>query len=120
MRYGIIGEEDEDRFLSLSRPLHYSDGIEPTELYVCFLDFITNCQLRRPRFPLRSEVERANATRLAGLPGPSNTYEALDIPGWDSRGNRLTRERTERLCDRLVALKRITLKVRSDDSWLVK
>ena len=34
MRYGEINEEDETRLRALSREVNYTDGIEPTELYI--------------------------------------------------------------------------------------
>ena len=57
-------------------------------------------------------MERANAARLANLPGPSQTYEAFDVPGRDSRGNIVTPQQAGRLLERIIALKRITLKAR--------
>ncbi|KAL5495571.1 hypothetical protein ACEPAI_1034 [Sanghuangporus weigelae] len=94
MRCGKIKTEDEECFLALSRPLTYDDGIEPTEL-----------------FPLRDEVECANAARLRNLPGPSQTYLAFDVPGRDHRGIQVTAQQADKLLERLVAVKRITLKI---------
>ncbi|KAL5518664.1 hypothetical protein ACEPAH_347 [Sanghuangporus vaninii] len=94
MRCGKIETEDEECFLALSRPLAYDDGIEPTEL-----------------FPLRDEVECANAARLRNLPGPSQTYVAFDVPGRDHRGIQVTAQHADKLLERLVAVKRITLKI---------
>lgn len=72
-----------------------------------------------PRYPLRREVEEANSSRLASLPGPAHTYTALDIEGHDIRGRRLSPEQAQRLLDRLVALKTITLKVLNNDCYII-
>lgn len=61
MRRGEISPDARKTFIGLSRPLPVEDGLLPTEL-----------------FPLRNEVERANASRLASLSGPSYKYEARD------------------------------------------
>ncbi|OBZ77024.1 ATP-dependent DNA helicase pfh1 [Grifola frondosa] len=62
LRHGTISAEAQKTFSSLSRPLPpLPSGILPTELY-----------------PLRGQVERANNTRLAALPGPVFTYAARD------------------------------------------
>lgn len=63
------------------------------------------------RFPLRGEVEQANAARLSNLPGPSQTYLAFDVPGRDHRGLQVTPQQAEKLLERLVAVKSIRLKV---------
>lgn len=49
------------KFHQLLRKVHYTDGIEPTEL-----------------FPTRQEVKRANETRLRLLPGQAYRYVAND------------------------------------------
>lgn len=61
MRRGEISLAARQTFASLSRPLPQDDGLLPTEL-----------------FPLRIEVDRANAARMASLSGPSFKYEARD------------------------------------------
>ena len=61
MRQGDISSAAKQTFSSLSRPLPQDDGILPTEL-----------------FPLRNEVDRANAARMASLTGPSFKFEARD------------------------------------------
>ncbi|THH11770.1 hypothetical protein EW145_g431 [Phellinidium pouzarii] len=94
MRYGKLDDADVKHFNKLSRAVVYTDGIEPTEL-----------------FPLRREVETANASRLSSLPGPSHTYRALDIAGIDIRGHPITLQQAEKLLERLIAVKSLTLKV---------
>lgn len=64
MRRGEITPAAKQTFVGLSRPLPQDDGILPTEL-----------------FPLRAEVDRANAARMAALTGPAVTYEARDSGG---------------------------------------
>ncbi|KAL2024688.1 hypothetical protein VTK56DRAFT_6889 [Thermocarpiscus australiensis] len=61
MRLGRISEKTVRNFQSLSRPLHFDDGLEVTEL-----------------FPTRHEVENSNQKRLQALPGKSYRYEAVD------------------------------------------
>ncbi|KAI1792662.1 PIF1-like helicase-domain-containing protein [Ganoderma leucocontextum] len=62
LRKGNIAPSAHQTFTSLSRPLPpLPSGILPTELY-----------------PLRAQVERANTTRLAALPGSVHAYVARD------------------------------------------
>jgi hypothetical protein len=62
-------------------------------------------------YPTRHEVDHANETRLKQLSGDLHTYQALDLPGQDSKGEKVSRETMERLLERLVAAKMISLKV---------
>jgi len=61
MREGLLTPSSVSKFRSLSRPLHFADQLEATEL-----------------FPTRAEVEAANATRMQNLQGELRTYEARD------------------------------------------
>lgn len=62
LRKGTISPSAQTTFTSLSRALPpLPSGILPTELY-----------------PLRAQVERANSTRLAALPGAPRTFAARD------------------------------------------
>lgn len=61
LRLGSLNEEMTQKFARLTRPLHYDDGIQPTEL-----------------FPTRFEVQRANIQRLKSLPGNARVYKAMD------------------------------------------
>ena len=62
LRKGTISPSAQQTFTTLSRPLPpLPSGILPTELY-----------------PLRAQVERANTTRLAALPGAVHAYSARD------------------------------------------
>jgi len=61
MRLGRISEATVQNFKSLARPLHFSDGLDTTEL-----------------FPTRNEVDRANEARMRNLPGKTRRYEAMD------------------------------------------
>ncbi|OAX43616.1 hypothetical protein K503DRAFT_680770, partial [Rhizopogon vinicolor AM-OR11-026] len=94
MRFGKLGADSIQAFGSLSRPVKYSDGIGPTQLY-----------------PTRAEVDRANQARLNSLPGDSIRYEATDTPGRDSNDNLVSLESMKRLLERLVAQQVIHLKV---------
>ncbi|KAF8912955.1 hypothetical protein CPB84DRAFT_490815 [Gymnopilus junonius] len=93
MRHGMLNTDDVHCLQSLSRPLHYSDGIEPSQL-----------------FPLRREVESCNNSRLKELPGPKHNYPAMDHAGYDIYGNPIERESAELLLDRINALSIISLK----------
>ncbi|KAJ3554091.1 hypothetical protein NM688_g3284 [Phlebia brevispora] len=87
MRQGEITPDAKKVFISLSRPLTFNDGILPTEL-----------------FPLRSEVDRANAARLTALPGSSIKYEARD-------SGAAPLEKRAKLLDNMVAQKLLELKI---------
>ena len=63
------------------------------------------------RFPLRTEVESCNNTRLAALPGPEYTYNAVDSVGYDYRDQPIPEESANILLDRLVAVPKLSLKV---------
>lgn len=63
------------------------------------------------RFAKRSEAETANRGRLQALPGAEHEYTATDRPGHDSQGAPLTIKKAEQILDRLVALKKVELKV---------
>ncbi len=79
MRLGRISEKTVQTFQSLSRPLHFDDGLEVTELWV-FLSF-PSAWLRTDalvRFPTRNEVDSANQKRLNALSGKSIRYSAVD------------------------------------------
>ncbi|PGH03414.1 hypothetical protein AJ79_07380 [Helicocarpus griseus UAMH5409] len=61
MRLGKLSPETIEAFKQLSRPLNFHDSIEATEL-----------------FPTRSEVERANKTRMDRLSGETMVFNAVD------------------------------------------
>lgn len=61
MRFGQLTAQSVAEFQKLSRPIHYNDGIEPTEL-----------------FPMRHDVDRSNNTRLGALTTDGWTYVASD------------------------------------------
>ncbi|KIW00204.1 uncharacterized protein PV09_08244 [Verruconis gallopava] len=61
MREGRLRPESIARFRSLNRPITFEDSLEATEL-----------------FPTRTEVDRANAQRMANLQGELHIYEARD------------------------------------------
>ncbi|THU91662.1 hypothetical protein K435DRAFT_673653, partial [Dendrothele bispora CBS 962.96] len=94
MRIGKLSQEHIRLLLSLSRPLRYPDGIEPSYL-----------------FPLRAEVDACNQSRLQALKSPAVTYEAMESAGVDVFGQLIDKESALKLLDRLVAPRTITLKV---------
>jgi ATP-dependent DNA helicase PIF1 len=61
MRFGTLTASSIAKFKSLSRPVDYSDGLEPTEL-----------------FPLRGEVDKSNLGRLKGIKQQMVKYLAQD------------------------------------------
>ncbi len=56
-------------------------------------------------------MESANSRRLAQIDASPHGFNAIDIAGWDDDGDRIFVEKMEKLLDRLVAPKSITLKV---------
>ena len=109
MRFGKLSQASIVKFGKLKRIPKYSDGIEPTELYViaCFmiqydtLILSTDCL----RFPLREQVESANRQRLAALEGELMTFKAAD-DGEDNNEIRLTKT-----LENVMAPKELTLKL---------
>lgn len=87
MRRGQISAEGKTIFRGLSRPLTFDDGLLPTEL-----------------FPLRSEVDKANAARLTSLTGGIQLFEARDT------GSAVADKRAK-LLDNMVAPKALQLKL---------
>jgi len=94
MRYGRLDTATINTFRTLSRIVTYEDGIEPTDL-----------------FPTRNEVDSANERRLREIKSTAHVYASVDIPGYDDKHFKITMQTMERLLDRLVAPKSITLKV---------
>ncbi|THH28278.1 hypothetical protein EUX98_g5905 [Antrodiella citrinella] len=94
MRFGHLDQATINKFRSLSRAVTYTDGIEPTDL-----------------FPTRREVDAANSSRLNKIRESARQYNATDAPGYDAEGRPIPFPQMERLLERLVAPKSITLKV---------
>lgn len=98
MRKGEISPAAAQQLQSLARPLPEADHLLlPTEL-----------------FPLRAEVDRANASRLAGLAGPVRIFSARD-----SSAAVVTPDKRRRLLDVMAAAARLELK-RGAQVMLVK
>ncbi|KAF8078245.1 hypothetical protein FPV67DRAFT_1403702, partial [Lyophyllum atratum] len=95
MRTGKLSAEHVELLQRLSRPLHYDDGIEPSEL-----------------FPLRKLVEGCNNSRLKALPDPPQVYRSTDRAGYDYRNKPIPVDSAANLLERLVAVSQLTLKVR--------
>ena len=85
MRTGNITPEINKEFEALSRSVEYNDGLEPTELY-----------------PVRWQVERANAQRLKALPGSTFTFDSRDSSDFDT---------AQKFFEQLMAPKRLELKI---------
>ncbi|KAL2289385.1 hypothetical protein FJTKL_02383 [Diaporthe vaccinii] len=95
LRRGEISPVTQRILTSLSGPLSQDDGILPTQL-----------------FPLRTEVDRANASRLAALSGPAQTFVARDS-GSAEQGKK------QRLLENMMAVRTLELK-RDAQVMLVK
>lgn len=87
MRLGQIDAETEREFKKLNRPLP-QDEIIPAELY-----------------STRSEVERANYSRLSRLPGKAHIFHAIDGGALEDR------ELREKLLQNFLAPKELQLKI---------
>lgn len=87
LRRGEITPAAKQALTRLSRSLSQEDGILPTEL-----------------FPLRVEVDRANAVRLSALAGQPHTFTARDS------GSAAPAKR-QKLLDNMMAVKTLELKV---------
>jgi ATP-dependent DNA helicase PIF1 len=109
MRFGRLDSKTTEAFKALSRKVIYTDGIEPTELCVSLFSHITISH--HFSFSTRQEVDNANLSRLKQLNTNPYTYNAMEYPGIDSKGERVTREHMERLLERLVVPKSLQLKV---------
>ena len=95
LRRGEISPATQSVLASLSRPLPQDDGLVPTQL-----------------FPLRTEVDRANTSRLAALTGPGRVFVARDS-GSAEQGKR------QRLLENMMAVRTLELK-RDAQVMLVK
>ncbi|KAI6153268.1 hypothetical protein BKA82DRAFT_4349768 [Pisolithus tinctorius] len=93
MRVGKLERRQIEEFYKLSRPLHYVDGIEPTQL-----------------FPRKGDVERYNHERLHTLPGEAFVFRAMDSYGRDINDMPIEAYLGEQLLERLVVAKVVTLK----------
>ncbi|KAF5375262.1 hypothetical protein D9758_000092 [Tetrapyrgos nigripes] len=93
LRFGIVTDHALRTFQGLSQPRHYSDGIEPTELY-----------------STRYEVDKANTFRLDALPDQARTFYGMDLPGQDANGRPVGQDAMNRLLERLIVPRSITLK----------
>ncbi|KAJ3556482.1 hypothetical protein NM688_g2009 [Phlebia brevispora] len=94
MRFGQLTPPAIKTFRDLSREVVYNDGLVPTEL-----------------FPTRAEVDRANTERLNKIPGDGIPFPAIDVPGWEESGQRISAEKADKLLNNLIAQKFLTLKV---------
>lgn len=100
MRLGRISDQTLQNFRALSRPLHFDDGLEVTELWVHH-PFSRVQKLTLARFPTRNEVESSNERRLRALPGASFRYNSLDTGDPNVR---------EKLLQNMMAPKALELK----------
>ncbi|ELU39249.1 PIF1 domain-containing protein [Rhizoctonia solani AG-1 IA] len=92
-RVGIVTDESARLLRSLSRPVHYEDGIGPTELY-----------------PRRFEADQANRKQLLALPGERRVYSAYDAYGKGDDGEDIDPERAAKLFAGMIVPKLLPLK----------
>jgi ATP-dependent DNA helicase PIF1 len=90
MRVGKLSKATVDTFKSLSRELHYDDGIQATEL-----------------FSTRNEVDSANRRKMQGLPGEAMKFIAVDS------GTITDVQRRDKLLQNCMAPQAIELKLHS-------
>lgn len=62
-------------------------------------------------FPLRAEVEGHNNSRLDELTGNAHIYHSMDSRGYNAKGELVEKEMAQRLLERLVAPRSLSLKV---------
>lgn len=114
MRIGQLSPQLITRFRQLSRPLVYEDGIEASVLWVDFMCasiVFHSWSLIAISFPLRAEVEGHNNSRLNMLTGKIHVYRSMDSRGYNAKGEQLEKDMAQRLLERLVAPRSISLKV---------
>lgn len=90
MRLGTLSAPSIEVFRRLCRPITYSDGLEPTEL-----------------FPTRQEVDAANNSKMRLLTGRSETYHAEDS------GTIIEKSHRDKLLSNCMAPISIELKINS-------
>ncbi|CAE6513097.1 unnamed protein product [Rhizoctonia solani] len=93
-RLGIVTNASAALLKSLARPVHYEDGIGPTQIY-----------------PRRFEADYANRRQLMTLSGPRRVYSAHDSYGKDDDGNKIDPERAVKLFGGMIVPKSLPLKV---------
>ncbi|KAH7318844.1 hypothetical protein B0J17DRAFT_301489 [Rhizoctonia solani] len=93
-RAGVVTDESAELLKTLARPVHYEDGIGPTEIY-----------------PRRYEADGANRKQLMKLPGEIRTFHAYDRRGKDGDDNSIDPERAALLFSRMIVPKSLPLKV---------
>ena len=113
MRFGRLSEQSKSRLAALSRPVKYTDSVEPTELYVQAASLKMNFPyFWSCRFPTKRGVHFANESRLAKLSGPAHDFRCIDQAGTDDKDQRITLQQAKTQLDRCVlAPETMTLKV---------
>lgn len=82
MRFGTLSKESIETFRTLHRDPNYTDGIDPTELYVQEISpgHLFMLIYLYYSFPMRNEVDRSNQARLRALAGEEVVFKAEDWP----------------------------------------
>lgn len=115
MRVGIMSPQIVLEFQKLQRQVHYTDNIEPTDLYVTRRASLLHSVIFKTsyRFPTKREVEAANTSRLEALEGSPRRFVSEDGPGFSSDGQPLPKEIVDKVLEQMVAPKTLVLKVRN-------
>ena len=111
MRFGQVDSHTVDEFKKLARAVEYTDGIGPTQLHVLPYLISLSAHFLCFRYPTRKEVDIANETQLRQITSDPHVYSSLDLPGVDSKGQSVSLQAVERLLERMMATKTLTLKV---------
>ena len=91
-RFGKLSAETIQAFRKLSRPVQYTDDIEPTRLYVYPLYVGMIGLTRLTRYPTNAEVDNANRIPLRKLPEPGMTFKSSDTAGFDGNWQPLSEQ----------------------------
>lgn len=95
MRVGHVTPESDQLLRSLARPVQYSDGIGPTELY-----------------PVRRMADESNAKHLKLLPGDVIEFESKDTYGRDEYKETIDPTYANHVLGRMIVPQKVKLKVR--------
>ena len=112
LRFALVTPEIIATIDRLRRRVEYTDGLQPTELFVFLTRPACSPAHWNSRYPRRDDVEISNTFKLKRIKSEAHDYKAKDLQGWDhERGQYVPKDRMERLLSRLVAPESLTLKV---------
>ena len=105
MRFGRMTQKSIALFKSLSREVHYEDGIAATELYALKSSIAHFLTSKLSSFPRREDVDRSNSGRMHKLSTQQQTYRASD------GGSLQDKTQREKVLANFMAPAELTLKV---------